>query len=311
MESISNVAAIGSGGNSDNETINFEDFESLSQEEKDNGTAYYIPDANILTSFSVVGNRFDKANIYTTTEKMIGSYMGKPLYQKTINCGALPNNTVKNVDVGTSDIIVVSMKGIAINPNNYDLPLPYTGLDASASPTDTSVREREIAIHYSESLHSIIIRTYTDRSNWTTTYITIQYTKNSDGTVRVGTGNDYSTEEQIVGTWVDGKPIYQKTVPVTITVDTDSTSTTSYAGVSALNIDNIVDMRGMLFQGSAPSSAQTPLVFSSWVNSDVRVKYIVQPWFNKDDNRLCIDCNRLSYSGKIAYITIQYTKTTD
>ena len=293
MESISNVASVG-GGNSDNETINFEDFESLSQEEKDNGTAYYIPDANILTSFSVVGNRFDKANIYTTTEKMVGSYMGKPLYQKTISCGALPNNTVKNVDVGTSDIIVVNMKGIAINPNNYDLPLPYTGLDASASPTDTSVREREIAIHYSEPLHSIIIRTYTDRSNWTATYITIQYTKNSDGTVRVGTGNDYSTDEQIIGSWIDGKPLYQKTFNGILTQAVQNIAH------NIANIDSILPITGTLLV-DVSNKAYIPFGFYNG-------NYYAACFATKTN--FCFRVHE-EYVNKSYTVIIQYTKTTD
>ena len=301
MESISNVASVG-GGNSDNETINFEDFESLSQEEKDNGTAYYIPDANILTSFSVVGNRFDKANIYTTTEKMVGSYMGKPLYQKTISCGALPNNTVKNVDVGTSDIIIVSMKGIAINPNNYDLPLPYTGLDASASPTDTSVREREIAIHYSEPLHSIIIRTYTDRSNWTTTYITIQYTKNSDGTVRVGTGNDYSTDEQIIGSWIDGKPLYQKTVSGTMPNSTDTVAINH--GIS--NFGVLVELSAVAYNENTGAKSILPIVGDGYNNG-----YTKQSIISIENTALYLRNYGIDKSSMTAYITLRYTKTTD
>ena len=122
----------------------------------------------------------DPKNDYSTEEKVVGTWVnGKTLYQRTIDCGALPNNAVKNVDVEMSGITVVKLWGIAIYPNNYDLPLPYTGVDASESPTDTSVRQREIALHYSEIVHSIVIRTYTDRSSWTNTYVTIQYTKNT------------------------------------------------------------------------------------------------------------------------------------
>ena len=117
---------------------------------------------------------------YSTSEKVVGRWInGATLYQKTIDCGALPNNDVKNVNVGVTGITVVKMSGIAIREGQYDLPLPYTGVDASSSPTDTSVREREIALHYAESLNQLVIRTYTDRSAWTNTYVTIQYTKSS------------------------------------------------------------------------------------------------------------------------------------
>lgn len=48
-------------------------------------------------------------------------------------------------------------------------------------------------------------------------YITIQYTKTTDTELspvslpKIKSTHNYSTEEQIVGTWIDGKPIYEKT----------------------------------------------------------------------------------------------------
>jgi hypothetical protein len=42
-------------------------------------------------------------------------------------------------------------------------------------------------------------------------YVTLQYTKTTDVAISVGSENEYSTTEKIVGTWIDGKPIYQLT----------------------------------------------------------------------------------------------------
>ena len=46
----------------------------------------------------------------------------------------------------------------------------------------------------------------------TVTSATVQYTKTTDSAVEIGSDTDYSTTEKIVGTWIDGKPIWQKTV---------------------------------------------------------------------------------------------------
>ena len=54
-----------------------------------------------------------------------------------------------------------------------------------------------------------------------------------------GSGHNYSTNEQIVGTWIDGSPIYEKTIQATPT-------TGDYAiDISALNIDVVVDLWGI------------------------------------------------------------------
>ena len=313
MESISNVASIGGGGNSDNETIELEDFEALSQEEKDNGTAYYIPDANILTSFSVVGNRFDKANIYTTTEKMIGSYMGKPLYQKTFTDIIAPDTTdgtETSMDIDVSSLNIESVQ--YIQGIMWNLPAGNKNHCLSLPAILASNKEMcNVIIATTSNVPKLRVINTASAFNGRSINVTIKYTKTSDGTVRVGTGNDYSTDEQIIGTWIDGKPLYQKTVQVNISVTTDLISYTSYTSVNNLNIKDIIDMKGILFQGTSSNSNQISIWFSSWINADEKIKYIVQGWYNKTNARLCIDCNRASYSGKIAYITIQYTKTTD
>lgn len=41
---------------------------------------------------------------YSTTEKRIGLYNDKPLYQKTINFGTLPNNNPKNVPHSVANV---------------------------------------------------------------------------------------------------------------------------------------------------------------------------------------------------------------
>ena len=55
--------------------------------------------------------------------------------------------------------------------------------------------------------------------------------------------NTYSTEEQIVGTWIDGKPIYQKTIQLTGNgSDTDEYRNFSEFGIN--NVDLVIDYLG-------------------------------------------------------------------
>lgn len=64
---------------------------------------------------------------YTTTERQIGMYLGDKLYEKTVDLGALPNSTTKNVAHGISNIdIIVDIEGWGYNSGvpNW-IPLPY------------------------------------------------------------------------------------------------------------------------------------------------------------------------------------------
>ena len=49
--------------------------------------------------------------------------------------------------------------------------------------------------------------------------MTIQYTKTTDSSIAIGSDTDYSTTEKIVGTWIDGKPLYQKTISGSVTAN--------------------------------------------------------------------------------------------
>ena len=75
--------------------------------------------------------------------------------------------------------------------------------------------------------------------------LTLRYTKTADGTVSIGTPYDYSTDEMIVGTWIDGKPLYQRTVEITI----GSTATGVVLNGTSNNVDKLIYAYGW-FEGS-------------------------------------------------------------
>ena len=67
------------------------------------------------------------------------------------------------------------------------------------------------------------------------------------------TGDNYKTEEQVVGTWVDGKELYQKTftgkLPSTVSSDWAKQELVS---ISDMNIDVLVDFIGSLSNVKIP-----------------------------------------------------------
>lgn len=120
-----------------------------------------------LMEFQLVGD-----NIYSTDEKVIGRWIdGKPLYQKTIDFGKLPNTADKRVNHNISDLKdVLVMYGVAVftqNGNRISIPLPNVG----------AVNQNNIALFRNST--SIGVTTYSDRS-MCDGYIIIQYTKITD-----------------------------------------------------------------------------------------------------------------------------------
>ena len=105
-------------------------------------------------------------------------------------------------------------------------------------------------------------------------------------------GINYSTAEQVVGTWIDGKPLYQKTFSFTLTQNNRS----SYGEYphNIANVDTIfaTDVSGILnkprpFTGTAGT-------IGAWANATSIVVETGQ--------------DRHTYT---AVVTLRYTKTTD
>ena len=126
----------------------------------------------------VLANKFNRSDLYSTDEKLIGRWIdGKPIWQKIDN--------------------ICNLFGLAKGDSEWRY-LPYSSGDLTYV-ISLDVQGSDIRI--------ITKRNYSDMS----AYVTIQYTKTTDPAVEIGDDTDYSTTEKIVGTWIDGKPVYQKT----------------------------------------------------------------------------------------------------
>ena len=109
----------------------------------------------------------------------------------------------------------------------------------------------------------------------------------------------YSTSEQIVGEWVDGKPIYQKTIHNTISCDTNLVLTEKSIDISSLNIDKMVDIKATNF------ACSMPLVIWNNVNT---FTYVVRVYYDITNSSLVIAANRKANDGQDIYITINTQK---
>ena len=105
----------------------------------------------------------------------------------------------------------------------------------------------------------------------------------------------YSTEEQIVGTWIDGKPLYQKTITGTMP-STTGTFTKHYIDVENMEMAYVYD--GYC---KYSDSAYAPMGYTNYYSFDVSIT----------DSCVTINNSQSQYLSKPFVCTIRYTKTTD
>lgn len=156
--------------------------------------------------------------IYSTDEREVGVWTdGKPLYQKTYEI--------------TSTVIYPSGTAIAgIDISGMDAIIKAEGADSTLVQSATLMAYNNNGLMVSSSLALLIDR------------ITLWYTKTAD---TAGSGIwtpsgvpavHYSTDEHVIGTWIDGSTLYEKTITASISnrvqwIDTgvDNTSTIVYS----------------------------------------------------------------------------------
>lgn len=109
---------------------------------------------------------------YSTTEQKTPFTWidGKPIYKKSVDFGALPNNTTKHVNHGISNFgRLVRIEGSAgVNGNWTMMPLVFQG---NQSNYNTEFQVTSTYIHMSAN---------TDRSSWRDCIVTLWYTKTTD-----------------------------------------------------------------------------------------------------------------------------------
>lgn len=107
-----------------------------------------------------------------------------------------------------------------------------------------------------------------------------------------GSGGDnlhvYSTNETIVGTWIDGKEVYEKVIPTTINVD-----------LTDLHIDKMIEISGSI---NHTNGKWTPI---SYASSD---RDYAVPVYDSTTKILTVAAFGTA-SGGTWYLILRYTKT--
>lgn len=129
-----------------------------------------------------------------------------------------------------------------------------------------------------------------------TGYDTILYTKTTDSPIAIGSDTDYSTDEKIVGTWIDGRPVWQKTYTVS-SVTSSNKLIDSTMKLSAITLVGFIS-NGIQMGGNYNG---TTFVGSITASCSLRV------W--NDTNGLYCNLENASITATEARFTIQYVKT--
>lgn len=237
------------------------------------------------------------AEYYSTDEKVIGRWIdNKPLYQKTFKIGALTNYTsdwtqTTNIAIGASVDEFVCSYGVLYSTNKeWCAPIPYSvnndifvipSLFPNAAPSNSNT----------------VCLAYLGNLGWVTdSYITVQYTKTTDSAITTieQKPTHFSTDEQVVGTWINGKPLYQKTFTGTFSGIIDKTKKLIDVGT----IDN-VSMAVQLWGSSYG------IIFpSAWDNTYyIRILNV--------NGIIRVVTNYAEINDKNYYVTAQYIKNTD
>lgn len=237
----------------------------------------------------ILANKFSKGDLYSTDEKMIGRWIdGKPVYQITLTGATVPaSDTVLMSGVDT----VVNAFGsqcYSATTQDFNFPYIYANLIIRWIANDGNV---------------LVYRAGTDSTALTNYRWTFQYTKTTDQPISIGVDTDYSTDEKIVGTWIDGKPLYQKT----ISCGAIPNATSKSVALNITNLGDIVSMSGAMFATSGGIRYNNPLL---WVGASSDAPNNKCAIYREGNNLVIQSGINLSVYDE-SYITIQYTKTTD
>lgn len=126
----------------------------------------------VISPLPSVQSRYHK---YSTEEHIVGEWIdGKTLYEKTIDCGNLPNSATKKVDTGllVSSHAIKRMEGTAIDTNGYTIPLPFVSVLNATS-------QILLDVDIDSGTPNYVIRLITGNSGKTSMVanVTLQYTK--------------------------------------------------------------------------------------------------------------------------------------
>lgn len=276
----------GGGGNANERVLTEAEYNALTPAEQMNGTTYYLNDVNYSPVIAPI--------IYSDEEREVGVWRdGKPLYQRTFQV---------NFTISTSVTVGAWQEISDVDMTNVDVIVCGEFMRQGG---DSYVYYRNVAEMGISSNAKLQIATANNNFGGTLKSITLQYTKTTD-TAGGGTWTPsgvpavhYSTDEQVVGTWIDGRTIYQKTVNLG-NLPSNTTKSVPH-GISDVTAADFINFECVVNNGSY--AIIIPKTHDQQASAQVMIEL----------NSTNIEIYSRAWSGSpfSGYATLRYTKTTD
>lgn len=250
-------------------TMTRAEYDQLTTEEKEGLILIADEDSSKQIVYSV-----SRSDIYSEEEKIVGRWVdGKPLYRKIfVTAGSYANGTVMLTDVDT--VCYVGGCFVGADLRVFDFP------SHSSNATCYEVK----------FVNNEVLMSVSGFSGVVSTSFHVEYTKVDDEPETAETAMNltkYSTEEQIVGTWIDDKPVYRRIFP-SVEYDTPFVN----------DIDALVKATG-------------------YVQDDTGAIYELPDYETYSRTTFILKNNSLSLTrvgyqtAHILYVLVEYTKLTD
>lgn len=219
-------------------------FDSLYQKTLTAGTNISFSgtgNTTINASMPVMGT-FSKGDLYDTSEKIIGKWTdGRPLYQRTYS-GTIPSSdgTQSLFSLPSSYCRVMYAEGCAFWDGTNYISIPFS--------TESGSKADHAGLYTYNNTMYIDMTDTNSYFRGKSYYVTIRYIKTSDSTnsYNYASENEYSTSEKIIGTWVDGKTLYQRSY----TGNAPTTANTSVNLFSFSSSYHLRDLQGVIYTDS-------------------------------------------------------------
>lgn len=254
--------------------------------------------------------------IYSFEEREVGVWTdGKPLYQKSflIPASTITGDNTFTIPLGLQDVdkVIDYNAIIMLTGTNRFARLP---LSLDTKPISVQ-NEYSYNLQYYDKTTDILRIDIGSQTSHQGGYGTIWYTKTTDVpgsghyTTNSSEAHHYSTEEQVVGTWIDGKPLYEKTVYFTTPTQSQA-DTEIIVGNIGINNATILRQEYTFYCNGSLSHSYNDGVLErdGWKSVTARIidGYIYVKMITGSGN-----VNYYAYCEQNAFVIVQYTKTTD
>lgn len=269
-----------------------------------------MPTISMIPSLPVVGT-MSKSDLYSTTEKVVGMWTdGRPVYQKVFT-GTMPSTSsdgtliTSYITTGVSINEVVNRVVFLKNSNGTSIYL-----NDSIPTSSTSVKYARCTVltnSSSDTTNKNKIALSNAIASWSSMPVTIilQYTKTTDSanSYNYSSENEYSTSEKIVGTWIDGSYLYQKTIAITLPNASGSEEVGTWISTGT-TVKLCVSCTGYILNSGNRTIPLGTVTASGTARAIVGLSN-----YSANANKIGVFNSNINWNGATGYVTIQYTKT--